>query len=238
LPPRKRSWKDTFQTSQHKAGPPVFRFTPYAWAKLITFRDAGDTEIGGFGITGISGDDLLLVEDFVTVRQAVTAVTVAFDDAAVAEFFDQQVDLGRRPEQFGRIWIHTHPGRSASPSSTDEETFERAFGTSQWAVMFILAKGGETYCRLRFNVGPGAAVLLNTTVEYHHPFAAADLAAWSDEYDQNVIALPDRFGLDDIGLDTRLRRDAVTDQQILDDWERERLADAEDLLNYGIEVFQ
>jgi hypothetical protein len=205
---------------------------------LICFRDAGDTEIGGFGITGISGDDLLLVEDFVTVRQAVTAVTVAFDDAAVAEFFDQQVDLGRRPEQFGRIWIHTHPGRSASPSSTDEETFSRVFDSCQWAVMFILAKGGETYCRLRFNVGPGAPVMLNTAIDYHQPFAAADLAAWSDEYDQNVIVLRDLFGLDDSGLDTRLRRDAITDQQILDDWERERLADAEDLLNYGIEVYQ
>src|ERR1035437_2320777 len=95
---------------------PVLRFTPYAWAKLLFFRDAGDTEIGGFGITRITGEDLLLVQDFVTVKQGDTAVTVAFDDDAVADFYEDQVDLGRRPEQFSRVWIHSHPGASASPS--------------------------------------------------------------------------------------------------------------------------
>jgi len=49
-------------------------------------------------------------------------VTVEFDDAAVADFFDEQVDQGRRPEEFSRIWLHTHPGASAQPSHTDEET--------------------------------------------------------------------------------------------------------------------
>jgi predicted PurR-regulated permease PerM len=33
---------------------------------------------------------------------------VAFDDAAVADFFDEQVDQGVVPERCGRIWIHTH----------------------------------------------------------------------------------------------------------------------------------
>ena len=87
---------------------PVLRFSPTAWAKLLYFRDKTDNEIGGFGIT--EPDDLLFVSDFLTVKQKVTAVSVSFEDEAVANFFDDQVDLGKKPEQFARIWIHCHPG--------------------------------------------------------------------------------------------------------------------------------
>jgi proteasome lid subunit RPN8/RPN11 len=83
---------------------------------------------------------------------------VAFDDTAVAEFFDEQVDAGRRPEQFARIWVHTHPGECPWPSGVDERTFADAFGHCDWSVMFILARGGQTYARLQFRAGPGAQV--------------------------------------------------------------------------------
>lgn len=104
----------------------MLRFSPTAWAKLLYLRDLGDTEIGGFGIA--DADDLLFVDDIGVVLQTCTYTHVAFDDVAVADFFDVQVDLGRRPEQFGRIWIHTHPGNSAEPSSVDEATFTREIG--------------------------------------------------------------------------------------------------------------
>ena len=64
----------------------ALRFSPTAWAKLLFFRDHGQTEIGGFGIT--PADDLLYIEDFVTVKQKVTSVSVSFDDEAVANLFD------------------------------------------------------------------------------------------------------------------------------------------------------
>ena len=57
------------------------------------------------------------------------------DDEAVSVFFEDQVDLGRKPEQFFRLWCHTHPGDSPDPSSIDEETFARVFGRCDWAVM-------------------------------------------------------------------------------------------------------
>lgn len=164
--------------------PNVLRFSPTAWAKLLFLRDAGETEIGGFGIS--AADDLLLVEDIVTVPQSCSWVHVAFDDAAVADFFDQQVDAGRRPEQFARIWIHTHPGRSADPSGTDEATFGRVFGRAEWALMFILARGGQTYARLRYNVGPGADINLPVDVEFGRPFSGSDAEAWQAEYAANV----------------------------------------------------
>jgi len=79
----------------------VLRFSPTAWGKLLYFRDKSDNEVGGFGIT--ESEDLLFVKEFVTVKQEVTCVSVKFDDASIADFFDAQVDLGRKPEQFARI---------------------------------------------------------------------------------------------------------------------------------------
>jgi proteasome lid subunit RPN8/RPN11 len=150
-------------------------------------RDCGETEVGGFGIS--AQDDPLLVEDVHLVRQECTPVSVAFDDEAVADFFDQQVDLGRQPENFARCWIHTHPGDSARPSRVDEKTFVRCFGRASWAVIFILAQEGQTYARLRFNVGPGGAMEIPVEVDYQAPFAATDHQAWEAEYCQNVMAV-------------------------------------------------
>ena len=120
------------------------------------------------------------------VRQLCSPISVVFDDAAVADFFDRQVDLGRIPPQFARIWIHTHPGTSAQPSVTDEETFERVFGRSDWAVMFILARHGATYCRLRFAAGPGGEFEIGAEVDYRRSFPATDFEAWREEYRASV----------------------------------------------------
>jgi len=125
------------------------------------------------------------------VDQNCSGVTVAFDDQAVADFFNQQVDRRLRPEQFARIWVHTHPGKSPEPSFVDEETFARVFGRTEWAAMFILARGGQTYCRLQFHVGPGGALELPVEIEYRQPFAASDQAAWDAEYQAKVRPIPD-----------------------------------------------
>ena len=183
--------KHKYQRSGWRAEPSdqgrlALRFSPTAWAKLLYFRDRTDNEVGGFGIS--DPDDLLLVKEFVTVKQEVTCVSVMFDDSSVADFFDDQVDLGRRPEQFARIWLHSHPGDSPNPSSVDEETFHRVFGNCQWAVMFIVAQDNRTYARLRFNVGPGGQVLIPTDIDYGRDFEASDRELWDTEYAVNVKA--------------------------------------------------
>ena len=162
------------------------RFTPYAWAKLIYLRDVGNTEVGGFGSS--NEDDPLLIEDIVLIRQVCTSVSVEFDDESVADYFEQQVDEGRRPDRFARIWIHTHPGHSPSPRGTDEETFKRCFGSVDWAVMFILSQTGATYARLQFNVGPGGSRELATTVDFSREFDGAEHCLWQDEYASAVQA--------------------------------------------------
>jgi hypothetical protein len=163
---------------------PRLRFTPWAWAKLLYLRDLGSTEVGGFGIT--NANNPLFVEDLILIQQSCSPVTVAFHDDAVAEFFDAQIDAGRRPENFGRIWIHTHPSNSAEPSHVDEETFARVFGRCDWAVMAILARGGQNYVRLQYQIGPGGSLIIPLEVDYQQPFAASDWPAWKQEYATQV----------------------------------------------------
>ena len=63
----------------------------------------------------------------------------------------------------------------------------RVFGGCDWAIMFILAKHGETYTRLRFNVGPGGEGVLKAEVDYSQEFAGSNLEAWIEEYEANIF---------------------------------------------------
>jgi hypothetical protein len=171
---------------------PALCFSPYAWAKLLYLRDRDDSEVGGFGIT--DHDDLLLVNDVQLVRQRCTPVSVRFDDAAVADFFDHQVDAGRQPAEFARLWLHTHPASSAEPSGIDEDTFGRCFGSADWSVMFVLARRGQTYARLRFGVGPGGSWEIPVEVDFRCPFPAMNQAAWEQEYVEAVQIVGDPLG--------------------------------------------
>ncbi len=163
---------------------PMLRFSPTAWAKLLFCRDMTETEVGGFGIT--QADDLLFVTDFALVKQKVTAVSVSFDDESVADFFEDQVAAGRRPEQFARIWLHTHPGNSPEPSMTDKATFTRVFGKCDWSVMCIVAQDGSSFARLRFNVGPGGETKIPVCLDYSCEFDAANFELWKQQYIANV----------------------------------------------------
>ncbi len=163
---------------------PVLRFSPTAWAKLLFMRDVTDNEVGGFGIT--EADDLLFVTDFTLVKQKVTAVSVSFEDESVANFFEDQVEVGRKPEQFARIWLHSHPGSSPEPSMTDEQTFTRVFGSCDWSVMCIVAQDSGTFARLRFSAGPGGEVKIPVCVDYSYEFDAADFEVWKQQYKANV----------------------------------------------------
>jgi hypothetical protein len=210
---------NAFESRRHSARQlePVLRFSPSAWAKLMFFRDREDCEIGGFGVC--DSDDLLLVTDFVTVQQDVSSVSVAFDDESVADFFDSQIDLSRRPEQFGRIWVHTHPGDCPQPSGTDEECFQRVFGGCDWAVMFILARGGKIFARLQHNTGPGGRINIPVEVDYSAEFAGSDHEAWRVEYERDVqvTGVPFYFGRDSWPGDTN---DLCFGDQWLEDLEQ------------------
>jgi hypothetical protein len=162
-------------------------FAPGAWLKFQLFCHTGPTEVGAYGLTNAA--DPLYVEDLLVVKQRTTAVTVAFDDQAVADLFDNMADAGIPPGRFARVWLHTHPGASVTPSAVDEATFDRVFGSCDWAVMGILARTGRTYARLRFRAGPGGAIDIHTGVDWSTWPAYAqsldlfeDLDRWQSEY--------------------------------------------------------
>jgi len=174
------------------------RFTPYAWSKLLYLLHRGDTEVGGFGIS--AENDVMLVRDFVLVPQECTSCTVDFDESGVGDFMLDCLDKGIPPALSTRIFIHTHPDMSPRPSGVDEHTFRTAFGKCDWAVMFIIARRHETFCRLKFNVGPGhvmevpvsvdwGAVLGETLAPVTSPATLAvseHVAAWDAEYTRCV----------------------------------------------------
>lgn len=163
---------------------PVLTFTPYAWAKLLWFLHHGDTEVGGFGIT--SEENPLAVYDFKTIKQEASTAYLELDEDAVSDYFETMAVAGLQPTNFARIWIHTHPGNSPAPSTTDEQNFHRAFGDAEWMVAFIIARDNSTYCRLRFNVGPGGSATIPTQLDYDTDFPAACHDDWEKEYDANV----------------------------------------------------
>ena len=179
-------------------------FTPYAWAKLLWFRYRSESEVSGFGVSSV--DDPLYVVDFVTVKQTVTGVTTQMDDMGVADYFADMDEKGLQPCEYGRIWIHTHPGMGVTPSGVDESCFADVFGRCDWSIMMIV--GGEkgtqqVYCRLGFNVGPGTAVSLATEIDWTAEFSGSDYEAWEAEYKRNVTEDHGMYGIGGIGgIDT------------------------------------
>jgi len=206
---------------------PQLTFAPLAWLKLQYLCHSGNTEVGGFGIT--SADDLLHVTDFVTAPQETTVVSVRFDDDGVADFFEDSVDAGLSPDRFARIWLHTHPGRSVTPSATDEDTFARVFGACDWAVMAILGRTGRMSARLSFSSGPGAAFQLRCRVDWRswpEQLAGKDLnelvQTWRDEFAKNVHEVPliltSLPGLAAESTPVDRRPQPELEQRHLDDW--------------------
>lgn len=167
----------------------ILRFSPKAWAKFQWFRDRGDTEISGFGIS--KKEEPLYVVDFLTVLQKASSASIEFDDEALNKFLKHMVEEQEyHPSEVLRIWLHTHPGASASPSGTDMSTFRDVFGGSDWSLMVILAKGGECKAKVRFNVGPACEIELKTQVDLNPPFDGItqdDYEAWEKEYEKNIL---------------------------------------------------
>ena len=162
-------------------------FSALAWLKFQFLCHAGPTEVGGFALS--HADEPLFIEDVLIVRQRCTFVSVAFEDAAVADLFDEMADAGIPPNRFARIWLHTHPGASVEPSSVDETTFARVFGTCDWSVMAILGRTGRMSARLQFTTGPGAAITLPTRVDWSDwPDLAGSLVERVEEWRQDYAA--------------------------------------------------
>lgn len=185
----------------------ALRFTRCAWGKLVYVNELSTTEISGFCIA--NANDLLLVEDIAFLQQVNTGASTLLDDEAVANHFDDQVDAGRKPAQFARIWLHTHPGAKfvnktgrnrritninddllvPSPSWIDENTISRVFGNCDWAVMFIYGGGSTGYARLSLKKPMDGQIILPVKIQKKgkNP-TKKDFIKWKQEFEKNITA--------------------------------------------------
>lgn len=162
-------------------------------------RNAGPTEIAALGVTPFQ--DPFCVTDFVIVKQEASGAFVEFDDHALAQFqgemvFNQQI----MPDQCRRIWAHTHPSWSASPSGTDWTTFEEHFENMDWSIMFIMGRG-RPYSKDQYKGVPDiTAVLRVRTVasaheeSHQHPIhidTDMSVAVWTNEKREAWLGLED-----------------------------------------------
>lgn len=187
--------------SQGGMDPAVMIWDMLPYLKLIWMRDRGGTEVGGYAVT--KPEDPLHVVDFYLVNQECNSAFCKFDDLGVADYIADMamgIKTGRPvlPDNSCAIWVHTHPGSSASPSGTDYQTFQSpAFNGRPWAVMFIIARQGEVSSRLRYNVGPLKDMPAVPVVDMNSWNPSRDLLKcailhkeWEVEYKQLVHANP------------------------------------------------
>ena len=76
-------------------------------------------------------------------------------------------------------------------------------------MMLIVAKGGETFARLQFNVGPGGSVQVAVETDFSLPFHGADQPSWEKEYLEAVHEEPEFFPGDDFDDPDFLESDAT-----------------------------
>jgi len=161
------------------------KFSAYAWAKLQYVLNLGNTEVGMFGLT--DSEDPLTVLDLVMPPQEVTESSVEFSGDGVADYYEDCIELGLQPNQYARIWIHTHPMGVYKPSALDEKTFKEVFGKCDWAIMYILTKDQRDYCALQYNKIPSHRVeLTGNRVDFSIPFCESRQEEWAEEYKKNV----------------------------------------------------
>lgn len=140
-----------------------------------------------FGIAASSDQPLRIASVYAPEQQCTGGETEITD--GIAKYVDMCIhDWGlESASQFMRVWLHTHPGNSAEPSSQDWETFEESHFMSQdFSVMFIIARGGNTTCHLRINSG-GLSIVeeIGVQIDWKSPYLGLTqdmLDSWEAEY--------------------------------------------------------
>jgi len=159
--------------------------TSYVWEKLKFMKSAGNSEVSGFGISDTTNPFCMV--DFVVPTQVCNSMGTEIDGEAILNYLEQQACLDTVP--YTRMWVHTHPGFSAIPSSVDWNTFLQCFGNAPWSVMLVLGgKSDSDVVYAVINVNSTICMLLpvEVVVAYDVPCEPKDTDAWFAEYQRNV----------------------------------------------------
>ena len=171
------------------------RITPLAYQKLVWFMRRGNTEVTGFGLLDAEEKDLII--DFNLVKQTCSTCTIDMDKEGMAEYVQHMYEKYEiSPAQCFRIWIHTHPGNSNTPSGTDEEQFKELMEQYPWFVMMIMAQDESIYCRLGHKInneavenildGAYRTILLNVEIDWTVACPTIDFEELEAQYNEFV----------------------------------------------------
>jgi hypothetical protein len=114
---------------------------------------------------------------------------VDIEEEDTLKMVEELVGLGYETGEFMRYFIHTHPGQSPQPSTTDEKTYREIFGKMDWSSMIIFAKEGATFCRTQFQAGPGAVIEGDLRVHFSGYFPGVDeevIGSWAATHKDRV----------------------------------------------------
>lgn len=198
----KNSVTEEFITPERLADPVPTRpkysdrltFSPRTWAKIVFMMNRGKTEVSGFGIS--HPQDLLYVTDFKLVRQFGRPAFTEMLDPDLAAYVEDMCKAGIPPARCLRVWIHTHPGMSCSPSGHDEKTFERMTEMSDWGIMCVIADNDSSARLIVRSSGLASRTQLKTTISLNSVFEGVteeDYKAWDNEYCECVIPIASVF---------------------------------------------
>ncbi len=164
----------------------VFTATKDASEKLKFWIDMSFGEFGGFAVTA-DPNDRFKITDFIILPQTASGGHADLDNMAIAKYTCKMVKSGLQPNQFSRIWFHTHGGSGyfGPHSSTDDDnTFVRAFGQCDWSVMLIFNDAYSVYMELQNNKAHNIGWEIG--FEFWEKPLSKKHQGWADEFDDNV----------------------------------------------------
>lgn len=170
----------------------TLKFTPLAWLHYQFLCHAGPTEVGAYGVH-LPGDPFTVNHLWVP-KQECSAAFVQCDDEAWEDFLLSERGGGFVKGRPVPIWLHTHPGSSATPSGFDEKNWREEHGKEgqcPLALFGILARYGETYGRAQSNAPYKFTAELDFEVLWdkfpdYADVIREEMAGWKAEYDAKV----------------------------------------------------
>jgi len=174
----------------------VITLSPLAFLHWQFICHAGKTEACAFGVS--KPNVPTYVESLHIPKQSCTPAYCESDDDELLDLLMQTMTGKYVEGQVGRVWLHTHPGSSAQPSSIDETTFKDVWtGPQDFYAMLILARGGETYCRTKSPTDVDSRQRTPSTVRVDWarlpellPQLPALTTGWAAEYAEKVKHSP------------------------------------------------
>lgn len=125
-----------------------------AWLKLCLIRNTKKGQETAFwGVT--DPDNPMYVTDIECVKHYGRHSYVEFDDEALMDWTMQMAGQGIYADRCRRVWIHTHPGNSAAPSSVDWNTMNRLSAGAPYMIMLIVAMDNSTTCHMQSQLSCG-----------------------------------------------------------------------------------